>query len=78
MFPISFKIIDQYQQKYPSPTEKLYAQKYQTGYFCVGTNTIKLITNKRLSTLTLAPPEPTLRVYAKVLDAQFHWMNLPN
>ena len=46
MFPLSFKIIDRYQQEDPVLTEKLTCIEYKKGSFRGGRNTIKLVTIK--------------------------------
>ena len=46
MFPLSFNIIDCYQQYHPSLTEKLNCAKYKKGSFHGSRNTIKLVTYK--------------------------------
>ena len=43
-FPLSFKILDRYQQEEPILTGKLKCAGYKKGSSCRGQNTIKLVT----------------------------------
>ena len=45
-FPISFNLIDCYQQEEPFPTEKLKCAEYSKGSFRGGQSTINIITHK--------------------------------
>ena len=45
-FPLSFKIIDRYQQEDPLLFGKINSSSYQKGYFRRGRNSIKLVTYK--------------------------------
>ena len=45
-FPLSFNLIDRYQQEDPFLTEKLKSVEYKKRYFCGGRSTIDIITYK--------------------------------
>ena len=45
-FPLSFKLIDRYQQEYPFLTKKLKCAKYKKGSFHGGQSNIELVTHE--------------------------------